>query len=417
MGEIKMQENSIRGNLATALNLLDFKTKESAYALFHYLHIAGYLGAEAIDKAVNYLSIEKPFAVDPETVKKNLKTAYELANQNNQFDVEIFCQHFAKEDYFSPADIIDLLTFIQQTAFDRNFGIERDKLQAKPWMEEKENEFMLYANELGIVKACNPSHKHYSFICVAGAASRRVVQRIEDYQSYDVTKDSLWALSGVRELSIGLDEESVMKEVADHWSFPFEMVTRGTGEASRQYLNGVTETMMVKYLLQKHCPENNFEMVNSGVQTGHWRTTNAQNAKDIAIKVLDGIEDGQLTKSEDEFYHGMIVAEQPYSHRFERQLQREIDKEIQRRNLNISLTVEGCGRGISAINKDVLTRMNSELGSSMAERCIDARARLGEKTIFRSMDILLFQKRDATYNKSLEMQQTSKEPEVNQKII
>ncbi len=284
-------------------------------------------------------------------------------------------------------------------------------------MEEKEKEFMLYADELGIVKRRDPSCKHYAFICLAGAASRRVVQRIENYKTYDVTKDSLWALSGARELSLGLDEEIVMKEVADYWKFPFEIVAKGTGQSSRQYLNGVTEAMMVKYLLQKHCSENNFQIVNSDVQAGHWRTTNAQNAKDIAIVVIDGIVDGQLTKSEDGFYRGMVVAEQPYSHRFERQIQREIDKEIERRALNISVKVEGCGGGISEINKEVLMRMNSELGASMAERCIDARTSLSEKTILRSMDILLFQKRDAAYNRLLDMQLISKEAEASRITI
>lgn len=414
-----MRENSISGNLATALNLLDFKTKESAYALFNYLHIAGYLSADAIDKAVNYLNAEMPFSANIDIVKENLKSAYQLANQSNQFNVEVFCRNFAQQDYLSPVDIIDILTFLQQTAFDRNFGIERDKLQAKPWMEEKQEEFILYADQLDIVKACNPSYKHYCFIAVAGAASRRVIQRIEDYQSYNntVTTDSLWALSGARELSKGLDEENVMEEMAEALEVPFEFITKGTGDAARDYLNGVTETMMVNYLLRKSCPQKNFEIVDSDVEVGHWRATAAQSGKDIAVKILDKIKNDQLTKSEDGFYHGMIIAEQPYSHRFERQVQREIDKEIKFRNLDISVKIEGCGRGISVANKDVLTRMNSELGSSMAERCIDARAKLDQKTMLRSMDILLFQKRDATYQKLLEAKKISEETKIHQTFI
>lgn len=38
-------------------------------------------------------------------------------------------------DLMQVDNIIDLLVFMQQTVFDRQFGVERDKLQAKPWLE------------------------------------------------------------------------------------------------------------------------------------------------------------------------------------------------------------------------------------------------------------------------------------------
>jgi hypothetical protein len=410
----KPQSLAVNANLATALNLLDFKTKESVQALFNYLHIAGYLSDEAVDKAVSYLSAATPFGADANTVKENLKTAYKLANHSGQFDSEIFCANFAKEAYFSVTDIIDLITFLQQTAFDREFGIERDKLLARPWMEERADSFMQYADRLGIVKACEPSYKRYCGIFVAGAATARVLSRIEDYKTYKVTNDSLWALSGARELSKGLDEENVMTEIAEAVNVPVKYVTKGEGKAAREFLAGVTETMMVNYLLRKMCPDEKFEIVNSAVQAGHWRATNSQNAKDIAVKILDGIERGELTKSEDGNYHTMIIAEQPYTHRMERQVQREFDNEIKRRNLKFPVKVEGCGRGITQVNKDTLTRMNSELGASMAERCTDARAKLGVQTGLRSSDILLYQPRDKAYKQLLETKKTAEETETNQ---
>src|SRR5689334_21109023 len=121
-------------NLAIALNLLDIKTKTQAQAFFNYLHLAGYLSDELINKAIDYLASSKPFALDKEKVKADLRSACQ--------QTDTILDNFGKEDYFATDDIIDLITFLSQTAFDRKYGEERDKLKTKPWLEEHTEKFV-----------------------------------------------------------------------------------------------------------------------------------------------------------------------------------------------------------------------------------------------------------------------------------
>ena len=71
-----------------------------AYALFNYLHMAGYLSNEMLAKAVDYLVAAKPFSVHAEIVKAALITAYQSSIQETLFDPDIFFERFAQEYFF-----------------------------------------------------------------------------------------------------------------------------------------------------------------------------------------------------------------------------------------------------------------------------------------------------------------------------
>ncbi|HVY53747.1 MAG TPA: hypothetical protein VHA13_04435, partial [Gammaproteobacteria bacterium] len=177
-------------------------------SIFYYLDLAGYLNTYQLDKAINYLSSEKAFSVSNEQVKADLKHAYLIARQSGKFEALSFCEHIANLNYLTVSDIIDLITFLQQTAFDRQFGEERDRLQVKPWMEEKSDGFIKLANVMGVISPLLPSFQHYCGVGIMGASSVRVCERINYFCELNkksteksLSFNSIWMLTGNRELS------------------------------------------------------------------------------------------------------------------------------------------------------------------------------------------------------------------------
>ena len=345
----------------------------------------------------------------------SIKVSY----QQGSFNVNWFLEQFCNVPYMQVTDIIDLIVFLQQTAFDRQFGVERDKLKAKPWLELHAQEFRQLATSLGIVTPLPPKQQAYCGTGIMGAASFRVGTRIQYFNSLLVPVGDVWALSGNRELSKGLDEEVLMQELAlaVNKDKPATFIEKGEGAAKRVFLDGITETMMVNYLLQKMCAGKQIALVDSKIEEGHWRATTSQGAKDIATIVVQKILEGSLSKAVNDTYHFMIIAEQPYAGRMARQVQRAFNAEIQKKKIesSIKIVIEGVGPGITEkelADVGVLTRMNSELGSLMAERFNDARLQMQKDVnkILRDPKLLLFMDRDATYNKLKE--QNSQSPSV-----
>jgi len=185
--------------------------KAHATALFTYLDLAGYLSPEILEKAARYLSAARPFSCDVEVVIAHLKTA--CVHRDEEFNVEKFFDIFCNTPYFEVEDIIDLIVFLQQTAFDRAFGQERDRLAETPFLEKHKELFKKLALEMGIVTALPPTQPSYCGTGIMGAASYRVQKRIEYFKSLTVDYGQAWALSGSRELSKGLDSEEVMIKV------------------------------------------------------------------------------------------------------------------------------------------------------------------------------------------------------------
>jgi hypothetical protein len=397
----------MNSRLASALNLLQIgpvtlsdtttiSAKEHAKALFSYLYMGNYLSEPAIAKAVNYLAAATPFAKEPQQVITDLVNAVDAATVKGKFDADNFIAQFARQDYFNVNDVIDLLTFLQQTAFDRQFGVERDALPPKHWIKEKALEFYQLAAQLDIIAPHLPQAKHYHAIAIMGGASSRVTKRVDFFTSLATTYDFVWALSGNRELSKGLDDETIMKEVAESLGKPVNFVEKKVGAASRVFLDGVTETMMVNYMINKD-RATHISVVDSDAQSQHWRATTSQSAVDIAKLLLAKIKNKEIENTVNGLYHVFIIAEQPYPARMAKQVQREFDKEIKREKLaeEISVKVEGCGPGLleKDAGYDELLRVDSELGALMAERFHDARlAQSG--CAFRDDSIIMFSKRE-----------------------
>jgi hypothetical protein len=399
---LDISELQLFNNHADVIEVVSFEAH--AKALFTLLELANYLQDELIDTSVDYLTVDKAFAVPTEVVKIDLKKACHFARQSGQFNAEIFLNEFAKQDYFTVPDIVDLITFLQQTAFDRMAGVERDRLQAQDWMTQNAERFLINARQLGIITPLPPRAREYCVNAVMGASAPRVRSRINYRKTLDdvsgLRLGESWALSGKRELSKGLDDEETMEAVARSIGKPINYVEKPQGKDRRVFLDGVFETMMVNYLLEQICQGKNFQFLDSPVEKNHWRATAQQNATDIAPVIVDRILNKKLLPGSDNIYHIMIIAEQPYVGRMTRAIQRAFNEEIQKRQLDIKLIVEPCGQGIipkEYMNPEKIKVINSELGSLIAERYKDASLRLKAEYRLRSPEIIMFSSRDEKY--------------------
>ena len=292
---------------------------------------------------------------------------------------------------------------------------------------EQVTKFMSLAKLMGVVTPLSPQSKHYCGVGIMGAASNRAESRVKYFTRIkeNIACDSVWALTGNRELSKGLDTlesvdavaqyivncelsktlnlSSVVDTVTQYAGRPsVQYVTKAVGTDSREFASGITETMMLNYFVQKFCSNDQVKTVDSDKQIGHWRATAQQSASDIATILIKSILEGKVkTNSDDKTYHFMVVAEQPYAGRMARQVNRAFLAEINNKgNPPISLIVEGCGDGITNASLDTLTRINSELAALNAERYHDARIRLQKenKAVLRDPKIMMFTTRDSYYN-------------------
>ena len=396
--------------LASALNLLQIgpvtlsngtkiSAKEHAQALFTYLHMGNYLSKAALTKAVIYLAAAQPFAYDSEIVLSDLMGAVSAATAKGKFDTDVFITEFAKPSYLTVNDIIDILTFLQQTAFDRQFGVERDALPPKHWIKENSPQFYQLAAKLDVIAQHLPEAKHQHAVAIMGGASSRVMKRVDFFSNLACSYDFVCALSGNRELSKGLDDETIMQNVAESLGKPVNYVEKKVGAATRVCLDGVTETMMVNYMINKD-RATKISIVDSAAQSQHWRATTSQSGVDVAKLLLTKIKNNEIENTSDGIYRVAIIAEQPYPGRMVKEVLREFDKEIKRQELNgkITVVVEGCGPGLleQDTGYDELLRVDSELGALMAQRFYDARlAQSGCE--FRDENIIMFSKRDEKF--------------------
>jgi hypothetical protein len=396
-------ENCLRDDKNRIIEIIS--PREHAKALFTYLNMAGYLDPDLLEKAVNYLATAKAFTVDNTTVIADLKRVHRVANSRDVFDAEYFLSNFAAEPYFSEIDIIELIVFLQQTAFDRKYGVERDRLRQQPFMASQEYKDTM--TKLGVVTPRPPLLTHYSGSFVMGGASIRAIPRLQFLQSlgsdHSVYAGLIYALTGKRELSKGLDSDDVMREIAEAAGLPLNFVTRTLGTTNTEFLAGVTETMMVNYYINKLFPITQIGIVDSEVQAEHWRGTTAKNAVDIAPIIVERIKQNEITPARDGTYNFLVIAEQPFSQRMTMQIQREFNK----LNSGYTIKLEGSGYGADLTNSNILATINSDMGALMAERYNDAclQLRRTANVVLRDPNMLMFTNRDKTFEaKTAELQ-------------
>lgn len=371
----------------------EYSPQQQVEALFSIFHMAGFLEPNSLLYALKCLSADKPFAKSIRTISDDLNKAISAATVSGDFNPAILLEEFFQQEYFTVTDCIELIVFLQQTAFDRQFGIERDKLTAKPWMEEHWQLFLEHCKVLGITTEQRPNHDHYDVIAIMGAGSVRTEERIQTFWAYkeqlnfDASKVYLLT-SSTRELSKGLDSEDVIRATAEFHNveildpFYIEKVVNEKTGAKREFVNAaspVTERMMAEYLLfkvtGKDCRQQNIKISDAAQQEDSYRATTSTSASDFADKLSECYQDDAELRI-------MMLAEQPYTTRMARQVGRAV------RGKFSNSQVDGVGIGLPSIEqlsekdlsaiKGVTARVYSATGSLMAERYNDCKAQLIE---------------------------------------
>lgn len=368
-------------NLAQALAWLGIPDEETAVSFFRYLNFAGYLDDALMDKAGLYLHTEKAFVGFDTHAAENIATQVKEACRNIA-DPTLFLNTFLTD--FAATDIVDLIVFLQQTAFDRNFAQERNLLTAQAWMAEETNrhQFMALQRRIGLVEEQPPLQSHYHAVGIMGASYHRVRSRISYFKAFaDLGFDAVFAVTGQRDLSKGLDGEANIQNIATQLAIELHYVHENGQEVSKQ----INETQMVKFQIESLCPEHagKIGIIDSSAGEWHWRADTTQSAKDFAWTLLQGIQQS-VTRPTDHMYRILLVVEQPYANRMTKQVQRALDEVAQAHNAatqdSICFLVEASGKGIpyeEALSETEKTRYvtqsNSDFAAWIAECYKDAR--------------------------------------------
>lgn len=400
----------INENLQSALELLDYQLttvinsrdeehelslEDQAAALFSVFHVAGFLDQASLAQAVHCLAVDRPFAQPPSVVFQDLCYAVALATDEGNFNSQVFLENFCNQDYLSVTDCVEIISFLQQTAFDRKFGEERDQLEAKPWMETHWQDFFAWSETLGLV-AQQTSEAHCDAIAIMGAASFRLSERIQTFIDLaDERKNAaeVYLLtSSRREVSLGLDEEHIIRATADFFEIDFleppfiDKPVSPNSKTTRQYPNTnepITEKMMAEYLIWTLTGKdirNNMQVSDAAVPEDHWRGNTASSAEDFANKFHQKF----AHSSEIDGLTVMVIAEQPFTARMARQVQRELNKQFDASPIAINVIGEGKSLpsqvALSEMEiNDVVAiakRVHSSMAANMAERYNDCRQKL-----------------------------------------
>lgn len=398
-------------NLQQALNWLSIP-EDTAALFLEYWHFAGYLDTDLLNKAVVYLHKEKPFlgheTEEPAAiVERIVGHGASLAPDGKSFVVENLETFLAD---LSPVDILDLLVFIQQTAFDRNFKQERNELSAKAWMTLPENcsKFMALQQRLHLVDEQLPQKDAYYAVGIMGASYPRVQKRMAYFQTLapSLSFDSIYAITGQRSLSKGLDTEAGIAHTAS--LLGMSGIPAYTIENNQYLVKEISETQMVNCLIPAICPEYTakIQTIDSRAGAWHWRADTAQNAKDFAEQILAKITAKDAAPSGG-IYPILLIVEQPYANRMAKQVQRALDELAEdyntRHDDKIRFIVESSGKGIPPLDSlsetdatKYVMQSNSDFAAWIAECYKDGRLAI-EKTsahVLRKPECLMFNTRE-----------------------
>lgn len=409
---------------------------DQAHALIDRLNIMGYLNEGLLGQAIDDLSLSKPFTAQEEqvvpndTVKKDIFSALTKAKAADDKFVEVFLNEFAAEDYFKVTDILEIISYLYQTAYNREYGQERSQHRiapGQPWMSQASvvKQFLHYADYLGLIAPIPPKTGHYCGIAIMGAASVRVIARLDYFLKYiktdkAITYDHLFALTGYRRLSKDLDKEADVEEIVKKEGGALEYSEELVGTTKRQFAKVRTaegakdllEVNLVNFLIQKKVPEekSKIKVINSEKLAGNIRATTEDNAREIADLLVQSIKgkDKAITSSGDGVYHFMIVAEQPHLQRMLYQIQRAFNQQLEDVE-GVHVIASGCGEGMSgpdyssaeSLAKYVpqLFNIASEMAAAQFERFSDVRKKYPSWE-WRDTSHIIFNQRKAACEKA-----------------
>lgn len=394
------------------------------------LEVRGYFNEQLIGEAVDTLALSKPFKkeggeiIPTAKVKEDLFGALTQARAAGENFIKVFLERFAAEDYFTVLDILDILTYLHQTAFNREYREERDKFssaQPENWMQQKAsaNRFMTRAEEGGFVLPNPPTKADFYVIGVMGAASERFSSRVvylrdEVLKDKEVTYDNLAALTGYRKLSKPLDNPDHIQAVADGKSGISGTEVIYEEESGRNFAKGLFEEDMVRFFLKKTFPEESKRekiwVFYSQKQEQNTRATTEDSAADLAAHIKSKIQEGSF-KTKEGACKLMIVAEKPYLPRMTFQIQSELNGMLASiPDCSVTVEVIGCGKGISTpYNPQILFNVSSEMAVEQYCRYTAVRKTFTQE--LRDLNFIGYAKRKTTRETEL-----AKRPKTDEKL-
>lgn len=438
---------------------------DTAQALFEYLYIAGYLNETILQRAETYLKSETAFANPSVNLAKQLSDAVKQATTDKSFNAPTFLKQTEDIKGLDQQDFMDVVLFLQQTAFRRLPGQERHEIQLPENLAQHADTFIGNARQLGVVDETQPSKQHYSAIAIMGASYRAVEPRIEYFQKLireqAIQYDKLFVSSGYRDLQPGLDGAANLAKLVEHHagsqdtSVYFANKTEENSgdkqikrlryrekpmwdEAHKQfimkgkfydannqevpadhvYLEGLQEHDMIDYLMQHEygfAPDD-YITVKGKKAHPNYRATTQTSTQELAGYIDD------LASNSNTHQSLLIITEQPHTQRMALQTQQQMDQRCQTAKVN----VEGCGNPISndvlenpAKHRNSLGKINSALASQMKVRCEIARDTMQNQEgipIKRGMEIMSYNQRTKRMLDNIEEQTRNKKYKVLEDI-
>lgn len=200
---------------ASRLGFNGYKTSNSTVsatehqeALLNVLQIAGYFHSEQLWQAINALKVKDPVATFKQ-IYSVVKASGANQDDPSKFDAKILCKNFGEGTELNIQDIMDLILYLAQNAFNRTFGQERSEVVAQNWMAKYKDEYLKAAAILQLIDREIPKYKHYDVAWIAGASRFNMITRIIDYyyaiSKYNIKINNVEVLTGDRELWANID--------------------------------------------------------------------------------------------------------------------------------------------------------------------------------------------------------------------
>jgi hypothetical protein len=180
-------------------------------ALLKKFQLAGYFKPGKIWEDLNRIGqIKNPDKAFIEILKV-IKTSGADQDDPKKFNAKYMRKNlFKNSSNIDLQDVMDLIVYMAQHAFNRKPGQERNELAVQEWMIKHKEFYIDQARILGLIDRKRPSKSVYDFAWVAGASRHEFLSRIVDF-NYNLVKFNLkivgetLLLAGNRELWANFD--------------------------------------------------------------------------------------------------------------------------------------------------------------------------------------------------------------------
>ena len=431
---------------------------EQQESLLKQLQMAGYFKPQKVWQDINRLGIKNPHEAFKE-IYNAIKKSQADQEDPHKFKPKILRKNLGKGTELDVEDCMDLILYISQNAFGRQFGQTRHELLTQSWMDKYKDEYLTAAKNMGLIDRINPQHSEYDICWIAGASRIGTLCRVFDYYNMILNKgvkikgDTL-ILSGAHEISANIEgvtpailsrltkayREGIDLDTIDISLPSGDPAALEEGKAYLLYLAArygiklnptapltqcfmkdecppgrypgkiyanlnegegtqLTETLMVQDTIASYPPPegHNIKVISSLVEKDQKPTT-ASTVRTATERFVESILKGEYGNKKD--FIILLQSNNPYLERQTIVTQKEIDKVLIKLGLDkkgYTVKVEGAGYGC----KQGVAPVHSELAALIAEKWeIATESMLSQIGITpkRPIENLKFQTRDNSSN-------------------